>query len=170
MTGRVYWLTGPPSSGKSTLARAAHAALRGRGWAALWLDGDDLRQVLGEDYSPEGRDRLYGVIGHLARLGAEGGALVLVSATGARRRWRDAVRAAVPEFAEVYLTADPETLRARDPKGLYARAAAGEIDSLPGVGVPYEPPLAPELTLDTASLDEATCLARLLALIDGSGR
>lgn len=141
LAGAVVWLTGVPASGKTTLAQALVESLRAQGVAVLWLDSDALRTVLTPEptYSPEERDWFYEVIGALAALGAQGGAAVVVSATGVKRAWREAARARVDRFYEIEVTADEDILRARDPKGLYARADKGEISDLPGVGVPYEP-------------------------------
>ncbi len=164
--GLVVWLTGRPASGKSTLARALETRLRARGLATLWLDSDSLRRILTPEptYDDAERKRFYGALAHLAALAAAGGAVAIVSATAARRAYRDACRAAVGDrFVEVWVRCDLETLRARDPKGLYGRAARDTITRLPGVGVPYEPPEAPELVLDTADAGVEALADRLAA-------
>lgn len=150
--GVVVWITGPPAAGKSTAARALLALLEDRGRVTLALDSDELRQYLtpAATYSDAERDDFYLALAHLARLGASGGAVVIVSATAALARWRDRARELTPRFCEVYLRCDHQTLRTRDTKGLYARAERGEIPRLPGVGVPYEEPVGAELELDSA--------------------
>ncbi len=160
----AIWLTGPPATGKTTLAAALSARLQAVGLAVLWLDSDDLRPVLTPEagYDDAGRARFYAALAHLARRATEGGCTVLVSATASRRAHRDPLRRGVPRFHEILLACDPAILRARDPKGLYARAAAGDLPHLPGATAPYEPPDHPLLTLDTGRLSEAEALARLV--------
>ncbi|MCA9557358.1 MAG: adenylyl-sulfate kinase [Myxococcales bacterium] len=159
----VIWLTGPPASGKTTLAAALNTRLRAAELAVLWLDSDDLRPVLMPEagYDDADRHRFYGAVAHLARRAAEGGCTVLISATASRRAHRAPLRRSVPRFHEVLLTCDPETLRARDPKGLYARADAGELPHLPGATAPYEPPDHPLVILDTGRLSVDAAVARL---------
>ena len=134
--GAVVWLTGVPASGKTTLARALVAALRADGRAVLWLDSDALRAVMtpSPTYSDAERQAFYDTIGYLARLGAEGGVVVVISATAMRRVYRDSVRAAVPTFLEIWLTCPAEVLRRRDPKGLYKKVDTGEVKKLPTEG------------------------------------
>lgn len=162
--GRAVWITGLPACGKTTLANALVHALRRRGEVAIALDGDDLRPFVfaaGAGYDPEARDRFYGLLTHLARLGAEGGATVVVSATAHRRAWRDAARAAIPRFCEVFIDADAATCAARDPKGLWRAAAEGRITALPGAGVEYERPAHPEVIVG-AELSRAAALDRVM--------
>lgn len=160
----VVWLTGQPATGKTTLAAALNARLQAAGLAVLWLDSDDLRPVLMPDagYDDAGRDRFYGAVTHLARRAVEGGCTVLISATASRRAHRASLRRSVPRFHEVLLTCDDAILRARDPKGLYARADAGDLPHLPGATAPYEPPRHPLLTLDTGRLTEAEATGQLV--------
>ncbi len=163
----VVWLTGPPATGKTTLAAALNARLQAAGLAVLWLDSDDLRPILTPEagYDDAGRDRFYGAVAHLARRAAEGGCTVLISATASRRAHRAPLRRSVPRFHEILLTGDPETLRARDPKGLYARADAGELPHLPGATAPYEPPTDPLVVIDTGRLTVDAAVARLAAAL-----
>lgn len=162
MTGAIVWFTGLPASGKSTLARRAHAHFVATGRSAVLLDGDELRDILGAHaYGPEERDRFYGSLAALAGLLATQGHLVLVAATAPRRRDRERARAALgPEgrFVEVWVETPLETCEARDPKGLYAAARRGDAGNLPGVGVAYEPPLAPEVIAE-GGLDETAVAA-----------
>ena len=158
------WLTGLPASGKTTLARALVASLRARGRPVLWLDGDDLRPHLAGAgrYDDEGRDAFYGALAHLARLGHEGGSDVVVSATAHKRVWRERARAAIApgRFIEVWVATAQAVCALRDPKGLYRASREGEVRALPGVGSPYEAPLAAEVVVDLGALaiDEAVAV------------
>lgn len=175
MAAAVIWITGPPSSGKTTLARLLIQELREQGLASLWLDSDDLRGALtpSADYSEKGRAAFYAALSHVARLGAEGGVWVVISATGSRRRFRRDLRAAVPRFVEVWLRCDDAVLRKRDVKGLYRRAEAGEIAHLPGHGAEYEPPERAEIVLDSDVSSPARMLEAVLVhlgLVPGDHR
>ena len=157
MTGAVVWITGAPASGKSTLAVRLAAALRVVHREPLILDGDEVRAALAPSpgYDEAGRDAFYGTLARLACLAAHQGLLVIIAATAHRRSWRDRARAAAPRFVEVHVATPIDECRRRDPKGLYGRADA--VSRLPGVGLSYEPPLAPEvvapLGADAAAVD-----------------
>ncbi|MCB9731791.1 MAG: adenylyl-sulfate kinase [Deltaproteobacteria bacterium] len=152
--GRALWLVGVPASGKTTLARAIIARLRHHGVCTLWLDSDDLRRVLtpSPSYDDEERDQFYRAIVHLAKLGVDGGATVVISATAHQRTWRESLRNQVNRLDEVWLAPSRDVVMRRDPKGLYRAAEAGEIDSLPGVDVAFEPPIHPALVFDTGAM------------------
>lgn len=151
MTGAVVWFTGLPASGKTTLAERVRERVGG-----ILLDSDALRDVLGAaGYAPADRDAFYRRLGALAALLAGQGHLVLVAATAPRRAHRDAARALAPRFIEVHVTTDLAECQRRDPKQLYARARAGAAPDLPGVGAPYEPPLAAEVTAAGGFDDDA---------------
>jgi adenylylsulfate kinase len=156
------WFTGLPASGKSTLARRVQAHFMRTGRASVLLDGDELREILGaHSYADDDRDRFYRALGALAALLAHQGIVVLVAATAARREDRDRARAAVSaggRFIEVWVNTPLPDCEARDPKGLYARARRGDAKDLPGVGVAYEPPLAPEVIAD-GGFDEVAVAA-----------
>jgi adenylylsulfate kinase len=165
--GFALWLTGLPSSGKTSLAQALSRLLHERGITVQILDSDELRHRLTPKptYSLEERDWFYDIIAFLAELLAANGVNVLIAATAPRRAYRQAARERIDRFAEVYVECPPEVCRARDPKGLWARADRGEIATLPGEGTPYEAPDAPEVRVDTArfSAEEAAhCVQRQL--------
>jgi adenylylsulfate kinase len=143
----VVWVTGLPSSGKSTLARRIRDRLRAEGRAALVLDGDDVRAALvpAPGYDEAARAAFYATLGNLALAVAAEGVVAIVAATGHLRAFRDRVRSRAPRFVEVHVDLPASAAAARDPKGLWARARAGEAPALPGAGVAYEPPLAPEV-------------------------
>lgn len=157
--GFVLWLTGEPAAGKTTLARALRQQLLAEGIPSVIIDSDELRAVLTPTptYAESEREWVYGVIGHLARWLSGSGINVLIAATGNRQRYRDDLRHNVTRFAEVHVRSDEATRRNRDWKGLYTQVDSGQIDNVPGIDGIYEPPLAPEATVDTARLapDEA---------------
>jgi adenylylsulfate kinase len=159
--GIVVWFTGLPASGKSTLANR----VRERLGDAVVLDSDAMREVLGAgDYTRTDRDAFYRTLGRLADLLARQGHVVLVAATAPRRAYRDAVRALAPGFVEVHVRTALELCEQRDRKGLYARARAGQAPTLPGIGEPYEPPLAPEVVATGGEDDQAvTAIVQLVA-------
>lgn len=149
--GFVIWLTGLPASGKSTLARRLQQRLAAGGIPTQLLDSDDLRRQLTPQptYSQAERDWFYDTITFLAQLLAQNGVNVLIAATAPSRAYREAARKRLPRFAEVYVDCPIEVCQARDPKGLWRQARQGEISSLPGAGVAYEPPAAPDVHVQT---------------------
>ncbi|HTR49484.1 MAG TPA: adenylyl-sulfate kinase [Kofleriaceae bacterium] len=142
MTGVVAWLTGLPSSGKTTLARAIAAELDHHGEHAVVLDSDELRAAFDPPlgYDDDSRVHLYLTLARLAASIARQGHIVLVPATAHRRAFRDAARAIAPAFVEIFVDTPLDECRRRDTKGLYAANAP----RAPGAGVAYEPPLAPD--------------------------
>jgi adenylylsulfate kinase len=158
-TGFVLWLTGLSGAGKSTVATKLGPTLAERGHRVELLDGDEVRTNLCQDlgFSREDRDTNIARIGYVAGKLAKHGVAVLVAAISPYREARDQVRAAVDNFVEVHVAAPLSTCAERDPKGLYAKALAGEIKNFTGVSDPYEAPLHPELVLHTEaeSVDES---------------
>jgi adenylylsulfate kinase len=144
MSGCVVWITGLPRSGKSTLAEHVRDSLRERGITCAILDGDAVREALlpRHGYDPEARDQLYATLANLAALLARQDLIVLVPATANRRSYRERARALVARFIEAHVDTDAAGCAAQDPRGLYNSAARAQ---LPGVGAPYEPPLAPDI-------------------------
>jgi adenylylsulfate kinase len=156
--GAVVWLTGLPASGKTTLARGIVAALGGRPHSLL--DSDELRAATGAlfGYDDAGRDAFYAMLAGLAAVLARQGQIVVVSATAPRRAHREHARQAAPRMIEVHVATSLDACRDRDPKGLYAAAAADPTSTLPGVGAAYEPPVAPEV-IAQGGRDEAAVSA-----------
>ena len=170
--GVTVWFTGLPSAGKTTIAGLVGRRLAEQGRRVELLDGDVVRAQLsrGLGFSKADRDENIRRIGYVAGLLTGHGVTVLVSAVSPYRAVRDEVRAAVERvggFVEVHVATDLATCRARDVKGLYARHARGELRGLTGVDDPYEPPLAPELALDTATESPDESAARVLELLVG---
>jgi adenylylsulfate kinase len=143
--GVVVWFTGLPASGKTTLAANVSERLA-RVLRCVVLDSDQVRDVLGvKGYRQAERDDFYAVLGRIAVMLAQQGHVVLVAATAPRRSYRDDVRRATAKFVEVYVATTREDAEARDRKGLYARARAGQAPTLPGLGADYEAPTEPEV-------------------------
>jgi adenylylsulfate kinase len=156
----ALWLTGPPGAGKSTIAEA----LLRQGLKAARLESDVLRSVLTPKprYDDEEREVFYGAMVWIGVLLIQHGVNVLFDATAARRAWRERARRQIPRFFEILVDCPMEILRARDPKGLYRRAAEGEITALPGAQTPYEPPLAPEFVVRSDRESPDTAAERIL--------
>lgn len=165
MRGAVVWVTGLPSAGKSTLARRVQAGLAARGRPAALLDGDEVRRCLvpGPGHLPAERDAFYETLARLAALLARQGLVALVAATAHRQAHRDRARELAPRFVEVFVRTPAAECERRDAKGLYALFRQGKAPLLPGPGVPYQPPQAPEVVADGGQDDRAVeaVLARL---------
>lgn len=159
--GAVLWFTGLSGSGKSTIGHRVERRLIDRGAFAYVLDGDNVRHGLNSDLGFSQEDRAENIrrIGEVARLFADAGALVVSAFISPYRRDRDRIRGLMGEgeFIEVFVDTPLEICEARDPKGLYKKARAGEISNFTGLDAPYEAPKNPEVHLQTANLtvDEA---------------
>jgi sulfate adenylyltransferase/3'-phosphoadenosine 5'-phosphosulfate synthase len=150
--GFTVWFTGLSGAGKSTISVLLIQKLKERGFNKIeLLDGDLVRTHLskGLGFSKEDRDTNINRIGFVAELLARNGAIAITAAISPYRETRDRVRGQIENFVEVYVKASLETLVQRDVKGLYQRALAGEISNFTGVSDPYEPPLVPEVTVET---------------------
>ena len=168
--GATVWMTGLPASGKSTVAAGVEAHLLGQGRGAYILDGDNLRHGLNGDLGFSAEDRAENVrrTAEVAALLADAGVVVLVALVSPYRADRAAARAVHERrglpFLEVYVATSLEECERRDPKGLYARARAGELQGLTGVGDPYEPPEAADVVIAGGEpLDDA--VTRVLAAL-----
>lgn len=168
--GVVVWLTGAPSSGKSTLAKRLGAALAERGRPRCVLDGDRVRAALVPPlgYDAAARDAFYATLGNLAALLAEQDLVVVVAATAHARSYRERARRAAPAFVEVFLRVDRAELEHRDSKGLYGAVRAGRLHDVPGADLAYEEPLAPEVTCDGGK--DPAALEHVLGAIDRAVR
>ena len=145
----AIWLTGLPASGKSAIARELAALMHSRGVAPAVLESDVMRTQLTPfpRYDRAERDFFYATLVQLGAHVVEQGRPVIFDATANLRAYRDAARARIERFAEVFVDTPLETCAARDPKGLYRAARAGASASLPGAQADYEPPLAAELVV-----------------------
>lgn len=168
--GAVLWLTGLSGSGKSTIGHRIERLLVERGAFAYALDGDNVRHGLNDDlgFSPDDRVENIRRIGEVARLFADAGALVLSAFISPYRKDRDRVRSLMGpgEFIEVFVDTPLEVCEARDPKGLYKKARAGEISGFTGLDAPYEPPVEPEVHLKTMELTVDEAAARVISYLE----
>ncbi|MFD6515489.1 adenylyl-sulfate kinase [Rhodococcus sp. NPDC060176] len=170
--GATIWLTGLPASGKSTVAVAVERALVEAGRTAYLLDGDNVRHGISDDlgFSPGDRAENIRRVGHLTRLFADAGVVAIASMVSPLRSDRAIARAlneaAGLTFLEVAVTTPVEECERRDPKGLYARARAGELKGLTGIDAPYETPEAPDLAFDTTGADISELVQRVIALLE----
>jgi adenylylsulfate kinase len=163
-SGFVLWLTGLPGAGKSTLANLAKERFSGNGHGVEVLDGDELRRNLSPElgFSKQDRELHAKRVAYLSKLLSKHGVIVIVALISPYRESRKYARDLIGQhFAEVYVKASPETCRRRDPKGLYKKAQEGKIANMTGMQDPYEPPLEPELILDTETNDAVRCVDEL---------
>lgn len=165
----ILWFTGLSGSGKSTLANAVEARLHDLGCRTFVVDGDNVRHGLCADLGFSAADREENIrrVGEVAKLFVEAGVIVLTAFISPFRSDRDRVRHLVPEgdFLEIYCSTPLEVCEARDVKGLYKRARAGEIPEFTGISSPYEAPEHPELTINTANVDVAACVEQVVELL-----
>ena len=166
--GATVWLTGLSGSGKSTVAVVLEQLLVGLGRPAYRLDGDNLRHGLNADLGFSADDRAENVrrAGEVARLFADAGVVAIVPLISPYREGRDHVRrihleAGLP-FLEVFVDTPLSVCEQRDPKGLYAKARAGEITGFTGIDDPYEAPVRPELVLTPADGDPVAQATQIL--------
>ncbi len=161
--GATVWFTGLPAAGKSTIASAVECQLVGEGRPAFMLDGDNLRHGLNGDlgFGEEARTENVRRTAHVARLLAESGTIAIVGLVSPYARDREqaaSLHAAIDlPFVEVFVDTPLALCEERDPKGLYARARAGDLKGMTGVDAPYEPPANPDLVLHSGleSIEDA---------------
>jgi len=163
--GFTLWFTGMSGAGKSTVSERIYARLREEGAKVEMLAGDEVRTHLskGLGFSKEDRDTNIRRIGFVAKLLSRNDVIAIVAAISPYRAVRDEVRATIENFVEVYVHCPTEVLAERDVKGLYKRAKAGEIANFTGVSDPYEPPLAPEVTIDSSRESVEESVAKVWA-------
>ncbi len=171
--GGVIWFTGLSGSGKSTLALEVESKLYQRGHLTYVLDGDNIRHGLNKNlgFSPEDREENIRRIGEVAKLFADAGVISMTAFISPYRTDRDNARALLDDgrFMEVFVDCPLEVCEARDTKGLYKKARAGEIKEFTGISAPYEAPARPELTVNTGSQTLEECTERVIALLESKG-
>ncbi len=173
--GATLWFTGLSGSGKSTIAFTLEHALVQQGRLAYVLDGDNIRHGLNKNLGFSAADREENIrrIGEVAKLFADAGLLVMASFISPYRKDRDTVRALhdateVP-FIEIHVATPIETCEARDPKGLYKKARAGQLKGFTGIDDPYEPPEKAEITLDATNTSPPEAVLQLLTFLRQKG-
>jgi bifunctional enzyme CysN/CysC len=170
----VLWFTGLSGSGKSTVANLVEKRLFSRGRHTVVLDGDNVRHGLNRDLGFTDVDRVENIrrVAETAKLMADAGLIVLVSFISPFRSERDMARGLVPEgeFVEIFVDTPIDICRQRDPKGLYARADAGDLKNFTGVDSPYEPPERPEVHLRTAAASPEALAEEVITYLEARGR
>jgi bifunctional enzyme CysN/CysC len=168
----VVWFTGLSGSGKSTIANALEQALVQRGHHSYLLDGDNVRHGLNKDldFSDAGRAENIRRIGEVSALFVDAGLIVITAFISPFRSDRNKIRERIGDnFIEVYLSTSLEECERRDPKGLYVKARAGEIREFTGIDSPYEPPIAPQLTIDTSKQELSASVDQILRYLENKG-
>ena len=167
--GVTVWFTGLSASGKSTVAVMVDQMLTDRGHHCCVLDGDNIRHGLNSDlgFSPEDRTENIRRIGEVAKLFTQNGVITLTAFISPYLVDRDRNRAIMDpgDFVEVFVDCPLDVCENRDPRGLYAKARAGELEEFTGISAPYEPPLRPELVLHTASESKFESAQRVISYL-----
>lgn len=162
----IIWFTGLSGAGKSTLAHAVEEALHQQGCRTIVLDGDNVRHGLCGDLGFSDKDRVENIrrVGEMAKLFIEAGVIVLTAFISPYRADRKRVRAMVEQgdFIEIYCDSSIEVCEARDVKGLYKKARAGQIAEFTGISSPYEAPETSELTLNTGAEKLDSCVQQII--------
>ena len=169
--GFTIWFTGMSGAGKSTISGLLEARLRSLGAKVEVLDGDVVRTHLsrGLGFSKEDRDENIRRIGFVCQLLSRNGVIAIAAAISPYRAVREEVRSTIPDFVEIYVECPVEVLAQRDVKGLYKKALAGEIGQFTGVSDPYEPPAAPEVTVNSSLETPEQSLERIWATLESLG-
>ncbi len=164
-------MTGLSGAGKTTIAKIVEAELKRRGVKVERLDGDVVRQSLTRDlgFSKEDRDKNIERVMFVAKLLSRNGIGVIASFISPYRAVRDMVRRETTNFIEVFVNAPLEVCIERDVKGMYQKALAGEIPNFTGISDPYEPPLNPEIILNTHLETPEESAAKVLAYLEEHG-
>jgi adenylyl-sulfate kinase len=150
-SGFAIWLTGLPSAGKTTIAKALTPKLKAQGWEVELLDGDEIRMGLSSDlgFDRKAREMHAGRVTFVAKVLARNGVIPIIALISPYRSSRAKARDQIGHFVEVYVTTPIEVCETRDVKGLYKKAREGKITEFTGVDDPYEAPEHPEITVDT---------------------
>jgi adenylyl-sulfate kinase len=169
--GFTLWFTGLSGAGKSTLSQAIEKRLRECGAEVELLDGDVVRTRLskGLGFSKEDRDENIRRIGFVCELLSKHGTIAIAAAISPYRSLRDEVREGIANFVEVYVECPIDVLAERDVKGLYKKALAGEIPHFTGISDPYEPPLQPEVVVNSSKESPEESLDKIWATLENLG-
>ena len=167
--GAVLWFTGLSGSGKSTIAKLVVDLLAARGRAVEYLDGDEIREVFpATGFTPPERDAHVRRVGWVASRLERHGVVTVAALISPYETSRAFVRGLCRRFVEIYVSTPFDECARRDVKGLYAKAKAGEIRNFTGLDDPYEPPVTPEIVIDTRDLTPSTAAARVIAWLDAN--
>ena len=171
MQAAAIWLTGIPASGKTTISNLLKDYLQKKNMPVIILDGDEIRKTISKDlgYSPEDRKEHNRRVIEIAKLLVKNNFTVIIPLISPYRETRELARKEIPNFVEVYVKASLDTCIKRDPKGLYKKAQAGEIQNMTGLQSPYEEPINPELVLDTEKSTPQQCLDIITSYLTKSG-
>ncbi|MEN8774239.1 MAG: adenylyl-sulfate kinase [Akkermansiaceae bacterium] len=169
--GVVLWLYGLSGAGKSTIAAALERDLHDEGKFVVILDGDNFRHGLNSDLGFSDEDRFENVrrVAEVAKMFASQGVIVVVGVITPKRALRDLARKVVGDsFVEIYIHATFETCASRDPKGLYAKVAAGEIKQFTGKDSGFEEPDSPDILINTEDLEPPAAVEKIKTLLPAS--
>ncbi|HEX5358285.1 MAG TPA: adenylyl-sulfate kinase [Candidatus Nitrosotalea sp.] len=171
MTSPVVWLTGIPASGKTTISLLLRDYCKSKNLAVDILDGDELRNTLSKDlgFTPEERKEHNRRVIIVAKLLSRNDIITIVPLISPYRETREIARKEIPNFVEVYIKASVEECMRRDPKGLYKKAKAGDIQNLTGLQSPFEEPENSELVLDTQKYSKEECLDMIIHKLQDLG-
>lgn len=163
----AIWLTGLPASGKSTIVAALRPQLEEMKLAVEVLESDTVRRILTPTptYSPEERDLFYRALAFMGARLVSHGVTVIFDATANKRAYRDFARGLIPKFIEVAIECPLELAMQRDYKGTYQRGRRGESSTVPGLQDPYEPPLNPEMKIDTTTVNASEAAKMIMDIV-----
>jgi len=162
--GWAVWITGLPSSGKSTIAKALRRGLEEQGVSVQILESDKVRRALTPrpSYTEGERETFYSALVYIGELLVNNGVNVIFDATANRRHYREEARRRIERFLEVYVKCPLKVCIARDAKGIYRRALKGEADTVPGLQADYEEPIEPEVTTDSTKESPEEAARRII--------
>jgi adenylylsulfate kinase len=166
-SGFVIWLSGLPGSGKTTMAKFLENEFRSLGLRVETLDGDEVRRNLSPDLGFSRFDREVHArrVSYVSLLLSRNGVITIVALISPFRSIRESARSVIGRFVEVWVKCSVETCSKRDPKGLYKQAQEGKIPNLTGIQDPYEPPVDPELIIDTEHESPDVCGRKIIAVL-----